>query len=99
MAAAKLEDNVFDTVAALLEACQPVELRDWEWGYPRRLATGGRDFPAGGTVRAVAFAPTANLLLAAGDDGHVRAWDRKSGDERWNADLKGSLHAMVVSDR
>jgi len=97
MAAAKLEENAFDTVAALLEACQPVELRDWEWGYLRRLATGGRDFPAGGTVRAVAFAPTANLLLATGDDGHVRAWDRTSGNERWNADLKESLHAMVVS--
>jgi len=97
MAAAKLEENAFDTVAALLAACQPVSLRDWEWGYLRRLATGGRDFPVNGTVRGVAFAPAENLLIATGDDGHVRAWDRKSGDDRWSVELPQSVPALVVS--
>lgn len=99
MAAAKLEENAYDTVATLLEACQPVELRDWEWGYLRRLATGGRDFRATGTVRSVAFAPVADLLIAAGDDGVVRAWDRQSGDERWTQDFKKSVHALAVSPK
>ncbi len=99
MAAAKLEENAFDTATALLNACQPVELRDWEWGYLHRLANGGRDFAAEGTVRAVAFAPHENLLVAASDDGRIRAWDRATGGKRWQAELRERPLALAISPR
>jgi WD40 repeat protein/serine/threonine protein kinase len=97
MAAAKIEENAFDTAAALLAACQPAALRDWEWGYLKRLSTQGIDVPAQGAVRAVAFAPTGKAFITAGDDGAAHAWDRSSGKPLWSLDVKHPIHAASYS--
>ncbi len=97
MAAAKIEENAFDTATALLAACQPAELRDWEWGYLQRLCGQGLDFPATGAVRAVAFAPGGTWFITAGDDSQLHAWDRKTGKPRWTFDATRPVYAVAIS--
>jgi hypothetical protein len=97
MAAAKIEENAYDTAAALLAACQPAALRDWEWGYLKRLSAQGVDLPAQGAVRAVAFSPSGNSFVTAGDDGQAHAWERATGKPLWNIDSQLPIHAVALS--
>ncbi len=47
MAAAKIDENAFDTADSLLAACLPAagdeDLRNWEWGYLKRLRQSRRE--------------------------------------------------------
>jgi WD40 repeat protein len=66
---------------ALLDAC-PVELRDWEWHYLKRLWRAEpvvlRD-PGNKEVNGVAFSPDGAQVAAACGDGTVKVWDLKTG--------------------
>ncbi|REK12571.1 MAG: serine/threonine protein kinase [Planctomycetota bacterium] len=97
MAAAKIDENAFDTASAVLDACEPVSLRHWEWGYLKRLCEQGRNFPAEGTVRNVVFAPQGDWFATAGDDGRVTLWDRQTGTQRETFEHGGPVHAMAVA--
>jgi WD40 repeat protein/HEAT repeat protein len=74
-------DNVLGA-EALLESC-PVELRDWEWHYlkrlcqPERLRLVGHD----AAINDVAFSPDSKRLATASNDGSVRIWDAVSGKQ------------------
>ena len=37
LAAAKIDENAFDHAEQLLAECQPVQLRNWEWGRLKHL--------------------------------------------------------------
>jgi WD40 repeat protein/serine/threonine protein kinase len=97
MAAAKLEENAFETAVSLLAASRPVELRDWEWGFLHRLTGAGRGMPANGTIRAVAIDDAQGRLITAGDDGHVHVWDRRTNKPLGSLPVTGSVHAVAVS--
>ncbi len=97
MAAAKIEENAFDTALALLEACQPVELRNWEWGYLKQLCEQGRNFPAERTVRAVAFGPQGDWFVTAGDDQQLDVWDRQNGEKRVSIAATTAILSAAVS--
>ncbi len=96
MAAAKIEENAFDTARNLLAAC-PAELRDWEWGYLQRLCEAGRDFHSPATVRAVAFGPDGKWFVTAGDDAQVQLWDPQSDVPTGTITGTGTLYAAAVS--
>ena len=70
MASAKIDENAFDAAESLLAACQPVDrqtdMRNWEWGYLKRLCRQGINFPPSGTVTSVAFAPDGQWFVTAG---------------------------------
>ena len=74
MTAAKIDENAFDTAESLLAACEPQggesDLRNWEWGYLKRLCRQGVNFDATGTVASVAFSPDRQWFVTAGDDGN-----------------------------
>ncbi len=101
MAAAKIDENAFDTADSLLAACLPADgeadLRDWEWGYLKRLGQRGVSFPATGAVRSVAFAPDGSSFVTAGDDGQAHVWDRATGKPQRAIDHGGEIHAVAVS--
>jgi WD40 repeat protein len=97
MAAAKIDDNAFDTAGSLLAACLPEDLRQWEWGYLKRLCGQGIDFHITDTVRAVAFAPSGEWFVTAGDEGHAHLWDRKTGEEKKSLEHPHAIHAVAIS--
>ncbi|MEX0977524.1 MAG: hypothetical protein WDZ48_01655, partial [Pirellulales bacterium] len=97
MAAAKIDENAFDTAESLLAACQPESLRRWEWGYLKRLCGQGIDFPATGTVSSVAFAPDGSWFVTAGQDKRAHLWDRATGKERMAIDHPEAIDAVAVS--
>jgi WD40 repeat protein len=97
MAAAKIDDNAFDTAESLLAACQPENLRHWEWGFLKRLCGEGLDFPATGAVRGVAFAPDSTWFVTAGQDGRAHVWDAKTGRKKTSIEHPHEIHALAVS--
>jgi hypothetical protein len=78
------EDNVAPALA-LLDACRPVELRCWEWGYLRRSCRGDRLAlrPGPAEVRAVALSPDGRLVAAAGTPGTVLVYDAATGTRKF----------------
>ncbi|MEX0587040.1 MAG: WD40 repeat domain-containing protein, partial [Pirellulales bacterium] len=97
MAAAKIEENAFDTATSLLDECKPENLRNWEWGYLKRLCGQGRDFPVTGTVNAVAFSPDEAWFVTAGQDQQAHFWDRNSGQRLSPIDHPAAIQAVAVS--
>jgi len=96
MAAAKIEENSFDAARSLLDAC-PEKLRDWEWGYLKRLSEAGRNFRAEGTVHSVAFAPHGKWFVTAGEDQKARIWDPNTDRELRAIETSANLRAASVS--
>lgn len=81
LAAAKIEENAFDSAAALLDEC-PVELRNWEWGRLRYLCTRDtRTYNAQQPIESAVFSPDGTKFATGGWGAEVRIWDSASGKE------------------
>jgi WD40 repeat protein len=65
-----------------LDAC-PAGLRGWDWHYLRRLCHRQSTFLRGHTraVISVEYSPDGSRVLTGSDDGSVRLWDPRSGNE------------------
>ena len=80
LAAAKIEENAFDTARELLDQCKP-ELLNWEWGRLRFLCQQGiREFEAGARLEAIDISPDGTRLLAGGWEGMAKLWTIDSDD-------------------
>ncbi|HLJ97222.1 MAG TPA: hypothetical protein VKU02_28945, partial [Gemmataceae bacterium] len=65
----------------LLEAC-PVDLRDWEWRYLRRLRYKSRPpLHHGGALFSLALSPDGGKIASSSQDGSVTIWDTKTDQE------------------
>lgn len=90
LAAAKINENAFETARQLLEGCKP-ELRNWEWGRLMHLCSQStRTFPAGAPLDALAITADGTRFATGGWDGTARIWDRKTG-----AELRSLKHGGV----
>lgn len=79
LAAAKINENAFDTARQLLDGCKP-ELRNWEWGRLMHLCSQStRTFPAGAPLDALAVSPDGNMFATGGWDGAAKIWNRSTG--------------------
>ena len=102
MAAARIDENAFDTADSLLEACVPQgadddDFRGWEWGYLKRLGRRGTNYPATGTITSVAFAPDGRWFATAGEDAQAHLWNRETGQPIRAIDHGGYVHDVAVS--
>ncbi len=101
MTAAKIEENAFDTAQSLLDACLPedndTDLRNWEWGYLKRLCGHGRNLPARGTVYSVAFSPDQQWFVTAGEDGEAHLWNRATQEHRLAIRHGATIYAVAIS--
>lgn len=83
LAAAKIEENAFDTARELLDQCKRDlgEWCNWEWGRLMFLCQQGiREFDAGAPLEAIDVSPDGTRLVASGWNGLARVWTIDSDD-------------------
>ncbi len=81
LAAAKINENAFETARELLNGCKP-ELRNWEWGRLMHLCSQSvQTFSARAPLDALAISADGSLYATGGWDGTARIWDRRTGAE------------------
>lgn len=69
LAAAKIEENSFETARDLLESTNP-RFRNWEWGYLMHLCKlSKRNYPSSQRLEAVALLGNGPEFVVAGEDG------------------------------
>ncbi len=103
LAAAKIDENAFDTARRLLEECRPQggekDLRGWEWARLMHLCwQSERTWKMAAPAEAVAFSPDGSRFVTAAWDGHARVWDLASGKELHDLKHEGQyVHAAKFS--
>ena len=94
LAAARVEENAFGEVDALLDKCPP-ELRNWEWGRLKfvcgRAASTFRPDGETAPIDAVAFDRDGERFVSGSWDGTVRVW-RVDQPTRPQAELQYGAH-------
>lgn len=96
LAAAKIDENAFDTARDLLNRCKP-ELRNWEWGRLMHLCSQSvRTFPAGAPLDAIAVSRDGQWFATGGWDGAARIWNRETGEVR-HVLKHGGLYVHAVA--
>jgi hypothetical protein len=98
LAAARIEENAFDTAITLLDQCNP-ELRAWEWG---RLAFLCRQwvhtFDVGKPVNSVAWMPGGKRFVTGSWDGKARVWQADADQPLLTIPTEANyVHAVAVS--
>jgi hypothetical protein len=79
LAAAKINDNAFDSAREILADCRP-ELRNWEWGRLWHLCSQSMSaLQAPTPLEALALSPDGRLVATGGWDGVARLWDHATG--------------------
>jgi WD40 repeat protein len=103
LAAAKIEENAFDTARRLLEECRPgvgeQDLRGWEWMRLMHLChQSEHNWKLEAPVESVAFSPDGTKFATAAWDGHARVVDLKTNRELLSLKHQGQyVHAAVFS--
>ncbi len=103
LAAAKIDENAFDTARRLLDECRPkggeLDLRGWEWARLMHLCgQSERTWKMAAPAEAVAFSPDGSRFVTAAWDGHARVWDFLSGKELHDLKHEGQyVHAAKFS--
>ncbi len=79
LAAAKIDENAFESAVELLNQCPP-DLRNWEWGRLMHLCSqSSRTFDAQAPIDALAISNDGSQFATGGKDGIARIWDRTTG--------------------
>ncbi len=103
LAAAKIDENAFDTARRLLEECLPQagdqDLRGWEWARLMHLChQSERNWKMTAPAESVAFSPDGIKFVSTAWDGHARVWDLKTGEEILSLKHQGQyVHAAAFS--
>lgn len=98
LAAAKIDENAFESAVELLEGC-PEHLRNWEWGRLMHLCSqSSRTFDAKAPVDALAVSKDNTRFVTGSRDGYARLWDRATGQVLATFDHeKHPVHAAAIS--
>ncbi len=79
LAAAKIDENAFESARQLLEGCKP-ELRNWEWGRLMHLCSQSESaINARSPLDSMALSRSGDLCATGGWDGVARIWNLQSG--------------------
>lgn len=79
LAAAKIDENAFESARTLLQNCQP-DLRNWEWGRLMYLCSQSmRTIPTQAPLDSLAISPDGTLAATGGWDGFARIWNLTTG--------------------
>lgn len=80
LAAAKINENAFQSARELLNNCQP-RLRNWEWGRLMYLCSQSvSTIPARAPLDTLAVSPDGTLAATGGWDGVARIWNLSTGE-------------------
>jgi len=98
LAAAKIDENAFDSARRLLAACPP-ELRQWEWGRLMFLCSQSqRSYSSPVPLNAIALSADNLRFATAGWDANARIWDVEEGKLLATLEHGGQeLHAVAFS--
>lgn len=98
LAAARIEENAFDSAISLLEQC-PAERRDWEWGRLMFLCTQDlRQYDAGQPIDALAVSPDGKRFVTGGWGGEANLWDAETGKSLLSISTPGKyIFALAFS--
>jgi hypothetical protein len=98
LAAAKIDENAFDSARRLLEACPP-QLRQWEWGRLMFLCSQSqRSYSSPVPLNAIALSADNRRFATAGWDANARIWDVEEGKLLATLEHGGQeLHAVAFS--
>lgn len=97
LAAAKIDENAFDSARQILSECQP-DLRNWEWGRLWYLCgLSPKAFTHGGPVEAVAYSPDGRLIASGDWDGKLILRDAQTGEARASLPIAQYVHALAFS--
>jgi WD40 repeat protein/serine/threonine protein kinase len=96
LAAAKINENAFESARDLLVGCKP-ELRNWEWGRLMHLCSqSARTFPGEAPLDALAVSSDGQWFATGGWDGKARVWNRETGQVR-HVLKHGGLYVHAVA--
>ncbi|MBI3864665.1 MAG: protein kinase [Planctomycetia bacterium] len=98
LAAAKIDENSFESALELLENCQP-ELRNWEWGRLMYLCTRHiKSADSKSPIDAVAFSPDGSRFITGGWNKTAKIWDTETATEKLSLPVVGLfVHAVAYS--
>lgn len=98
LAAAKIDENAFESARQLLEGCKP-ELRNWEWGRLMHLCSQSvQTIPAKAPLDSLALSADGKRCASGGWDGVARVWDLATGQPQWEFRHGGLyVHAVAFS--
>ncbi len=103
LAAAKIDENAFDTARRLLQECLPgkgePDLRGWEWSRLMHLCHQSQQtWDLKAPAESVAFSPDGLRFVTAAWDGFARVWDAQTGQELLTLKHQGQyIHSAKFS--
>lgn len=98
LAAAKIDENAFDSARSLLEACPP-HLRQWEWGRLMFLCSQSeRNYRADFPINALSISPDNTRFATGGWNGSASVWNMETGQVEFSLPHGGQeIYAVAYS--
>lgn len=98
LAAAKIDENAFDSARELLRGCKS-ELQNWEWGRLMYLCDlSGRSVDAKAPIDAVAFSADGTRFITGGWNGSAQIWETATRKPLLTIPYNGLyVHAVAFS--